>query len=366
MKAYLDNNRASKIDVQVMELMQQSLVEHYADPRARHSDAIKSRTPLAQAYEKIKASIHAKDNDMVTIGSSVDELHCRLLISIYVNSVITGQKNQIILSASESDTVIEVAEYIASQGCRITILPLNSDGVVDTDMLKQTITTKTALVSITMVDAQSGAIMAIDEASQICSEHGVPLHSDASHAIGKLPIDVQMLDIDYLTLSSETVHGPTGVAMMHIKEGIKLPNLIQPSNNLVGIVGLGKALELAVDSQAFEMEDTRELRDALEESIREIEDHLIITPWALRTPNTLLAGFKDVSSDALVWELNRYGISVSGEKGRALTENTAADSIYKHTLVEFALSRYTSQEEMDYTIEKLKKSVEIIRTERAR
>ncbi len=364
MQVYLDNNRASLLDTQVFEAMQPICTTQYADPTARHSAAIAARAPLSQAYEKIRTSIHAKPEETIISGSSADALHCRLLIATYLGTIITGQKNQIILSASESDAIHETAAYIASQGCHVTILPLDSNGIVDLSLLKQVITPKTALVSLTMVDSQTGAIMPIDEVSQICAAHEVPLHSDITHAIGKLPVDMQMLGLDYLTLSTETVHGPSATAILAVKEGKIFPNLLLPSSNRADLVGLGKALELAVDAQAFEMEDVRELRDTLEEAIQEIPQNLVVTPWALRTPHTVMAGFKGVQNEALVWELNRHGISISAEKGCTLITNIGQERDYTHTLVSFALSRYTTEEEIAYTIEKLKEAVTLIREER--
>jgi len=353
MKVYLANNHTTLLDTQVLEAMQPHLTEQTPPPSI-----------LVQAREKISAALHTKAQDTLLFGATAQELQSRLLLSIYLNSIITGQKNQIILSANESHAVYQTAAYIASQGCRVTILPLTTEGLVDISMLRQIITPKTALVSITMVDAQSGAIMPLDEVSQICAEHEVPLHSDATHAIGKLPIDIQMLDIDYLTLSTETMHGPRSTALLAVKAEKMLPNLMQPYHDEAGITGMGKALELAADAQAFEMEDVLELRDTLEEAIREIPDHLILTPWALRTANTLMVGFKGVQSDALLWELERYGITAYTEEGRALIENSSADRAYTHTLIGFALSRYTTEEEINYTIEKLQKAVQVIREER--
>ncbi len=353
MQVYLDNNHHTIIDEQVRDAMLPLYSRYRAAPAT-----------LTEAQEKIKASLHAGEKQRLLFGTTAEALQSRLLLSVYLHTIITGQKNQIILSAAEHSSVYETAAYIASQGCRVTILPLTTEGIVDISMLHQVITSKTALVSVTMVDSQSGAIMPLDEVVQICAEHNVPLHSDATHAIGKLPIDLQMLDIDYLTLSTETVHGPRSSAVMAVKEEKLLPNLIEPHHDEAGIIGIGKALELAVDAQAFEMEDTRELRDTLEETINEIPDHLIITPWALRTPNTLMVGFKGVQSEALLWELQRYGITAYAEEGRALVENCSADKAYTHTLVGFALSRYTTEEEIDYCIEKLGKAVKVIREER--
>jgi len=353
MHVYLNNNHYTAMDAQVIETMQPILGAQKPDSSA-----------LSEAEEKIRASLHTATETMLLYGASADALHSRLLLSIYLNRIITGQKNQIILSAIESDSIYETAAYIASQGCRVTILPLTPEGVVDISMLRQVITPKTALVSVSMVDGQSGAIMPLEEISALCTEHEVPLHSDATHAVGKLPLDMQMLDIDYLSLSTETIHGPRSTAVIAVKPEAQLPMLSEPHHDEAGIIGMGKALELAIDAQAFEMEDTRELRDMLEEAIQEIPEHLILTPWALRTPNTLMVGFKGVQSETLLWELQRYGITAYAERGRALIENVSADRAYTHTLVGFALSRYSTEEEIAYTIEKLGKSIKVIREER--
>ncbi len=364
MKVYLDNNRATMLDTQVIEAMQPLYTEHYADPVAIHAEGTESQRLRDQAYAKIRASLHATEADMLIIGADPDALQSKLLLAFYMHTIMTGQKNHLILSAHASAAVHQTAAYIASQGCHVTVLPLTSDGIVDIALLKQTITPKTALVSIPMADAQSGAIIPLDEVSQICKESAVPLHTDASHLVGKLPIDVQMLDIDYLTLSAKTMHGPGGTALLFVKAGHALPNLTQPNHDHAGIVGLGKALELAVDAQAFEMEDVRELRDRLEEAVREIPEHLIVTPWALRTANTLLVGFKEVQSETLLWELSKRGIYASTEQGRHIIAEIGADPAYRHTLIGFALSRYTTEEEIDYTIEKLRDAVDFIRTQR--
>jgi len=356
MNVYLDNTHASKMDSQVLEVMQALYTERYSP--------IHAQIPLEEADAKIRASLHARASDKLTFGSSPEALHSRLLLAVYLNQIITGQKNQIILSASEDASVLQTASYIAAQGCRVTILPLTTEGIIDIEVLRRSITVKTALVSISMVDPQSGAIMPLDEAAQICASHDVPLHTDATHAIGKLPIDMQMLDITYLSLSTHTMHGPSSTALLCTKSDAMLPTLDLPVHDRAGQIGMGKALEQAVDAQAFEMEDVRELRDTLEEAIRDIPDHLIITPWALRSPNTLLVGFKGVHSEALLWELQRHNITVYAEEGRILIANTHADRAYTHCLIGFSLSRYTTEDEINYCIEKLIHSIKIIREER--
>ncbi len=353
------------LDQQVIDAMMPIYSDNYAIVDNKNAQQLQAKEAIDEAYEKIRASIHARSDDKFATFTSSDEAHIRLLLEIYMNKILTGQKNNIILSATESDVIYDTAQYLAEQGCRINIVPLNKEGIIDLEMLKDIITQKTALVSITMVDSTSGAIMPIDEVVQICKENEVPLHSDATHAIGKIPIDIQMLDLDYMSFSTETMHGPSGLALLYIKNGMELNNLIVPMHSRSEIIGMGKALELAADAQAFEMEDVRELRDKLEESIRQIDNHVIITSWAYRVPNTIVAGFKDVYSDALIWELAKAGISVYSEHSKgALVDNLGIDPAYRYTLVGFALSRYNSEEEIAYVVDKLTKAVKLIREER--
>jgi len=361
MRVYLDNNRATLVDPQVVEAIEPFYGELYADPRAPHKHAQDVAKQYSIAMEKIYTSIHASKSDSIAITSGADESNCRLLNSIYLHTILTGKKHHIIISERESEATMRAIRYMSEQGCHISVLPLDSNGIVDISMLRDTITPKTALVSVTMVDAQTGAIMPIDEIAQICQELKVPLHSDATHAMGKLPIDVQMLGLDFLTLSAETFHGVGGVGALYIKDGSGIEGLNIDNHNIMGTVGMGKALELSADAQAFEMEDVKELRDELEETLREIPDSLIISPWTHRVGNTILVAFEGVESEMLLWELDQVGISAYRETNRTLIESIGADVSLKHSLVGFALSRYSTQEEIDYAKEQITRCVTHIR-----
>jgi cysteine desulfurase len=363
MKVYLDNNHKTMTDPQVLEVATPFWTEHYSSHDAVYQHAKDARVAYSQALEKIYASIHAPKESQIAITSGADESNTRLLNSIYLNKILTGQKNHIIISQRESRAMMEVIEQISAQGTHISILPIDSNGIVDVELLKSTITPKTALVSVSMVDRESGAVMPIDEMISICRDNGVPIHTDATQAMGKAHMDVQMLDVDYLTLSAEVIHGIPGTGVLYIKDTNDLPNLIQTTNNIAGVVALGKALEQAIDAEAFEMEDARELRDELEEAIREIDGHQILVPWTYRAPHTIMVGFDGIAGDMLLWELGKAGIYGYTEDGRELVDAMEIEPKYRHTLVGFALSRYTTKEEIDYTIAKLKEAVEKIRTD---
>lgn len=360
MKVYLDNNRATMMDPQVLEEMSPIFGEVYADPSAPHSFAGNARKLYGIAMEKIYTSIHASKNDHIAITSGSDESNTRLFSSIYLQTILTGQKNHIVISERESDVINNAVMDMADQGCHVSVLPLNEDGLIEAESLRDVISKKTALVSVTMVDPDTGAIMPIYELGEICREFAVPLHSDATYAMGKIPIDVQMLGLDFMSLSAETFHGPAGVGALYIKDSSEINGLRRYSNNTSGIVGMGKALELSADAQAFEMEDVRELRDELEEFLCSIPDSVVVTPATHRVSNTVMVAFKDIESEMLLWELNQVGIWAYMESGRSIIEAIGADVDMKYSLLGFALSRYSTQKEIDYTKVQIKICLENI------
>jgi cysteine desulfurase len=192
---------------------------------------------------------------------------------------------------------------------------------------------------------------------------------------------MESLEVDSLAFSGETLHAPAGVGGLYLREGSELAPLIPGTRsgperyrggplNLAGIAGLGKALELAVDALDYEMEDTRELRDHLEEKLKELEGVHPLISWARRVPNTLLAAFEGVESEALLYELNREGIAAFSPtvhpfgvwRRASLVRSLGLDPALEHSLVGFALSRFNTEEEIEHTFEVLGKSLEYLRS----
>ncbi len=231
-----------------------------------------------------------------------------------------------------------------------------------------------------MVDSETGAINPIEEIGAICKKYDVPFHTDATYAMGKIEVDVSSLNIDFLSFSSETLHAPAGTGVLWLKEGRDISPLIQGTRypaqmsrggilNLSGIVGLGKAVEIANDALNFEMEDVRELRDHLEEEILKIDEVISLVPWSLRVPNTLFVAVKGVESESLLYHLNREGIALysfsinpCGEWDRKnIIETMKLDPILKHSTVGFALSRMNREEEIERTLKIFREKVEFLR-----
>jgi cysteine desulfurase len=379
MNVYLDNNRLTPVDPQVKAAMEPFLDEVHGALNAPHWAGARSRKAYNTALEKCYAALHAGEKDTIFFTSGAAEANVTLLMNLYTRFILTGRKNSIILSEREDPGLLETALWLEEQGVKVHRLPVGEDGTVDPEILTDYLTPRTALVSVTMVDPESGAINPIEEIVQIAHRYEVPVHSDATWALGKLPIDLQELELDYLSFSAETLHAPAGTGALYMRQGADLAPLIPGSGperyrggplNLAGIAGLGKAVELAADALDFEMEDARELRDQLEEGIKALPGTHPLIEWSKRVPNTLLVAFEGVESEALLYELNRDGVAAYsmsihpyGEwKRPPLVERLGLDAALKHSTVGFALSRFSTEEEIEYTLKTLQRALEYLRS----
>ena len=375
MRVYLDNNATTIVDPHVFVAMEPYFVQKYGNPNSLHAFASETHPAIKQAMEKIYAGIHAPKEDSVVITSCATESNNWVLKSIYFQYILTGRKNHIILSEVEHPSIIATAKFIESMGCRVTYLPINHEGLIDPQSVRDNITDKTALVSVMWVNNETGAIFPVQEIGDICAEHKVLFHTDAVQAIGKLPVDVQSFNVDYLTMSAHKFHGPKGVGALYMKKGKELLPLLHGGSqmggyrsgtlNVPGIIGMGKAMEQAVDALDFEMSDIREMRDTFENKLLEIPDTFVVTPRQKRAPNTILISFRGIEGESMLWDLNREGVAASTGSACAsedlesnpVMEAIGAEADLAHTAVRFSLSRYTTQEELDYTLEVVKRAV---------
>jgi len=375
MNVYLDNNATTIVDPQVFSAMEPYFVQKYGNPNSLHAFASDTHPGIKTGMEKIYAGIHANREDSVVITSCATESNNWVLKSIYFEYILTGRKNHIMISEVEHPSIIATAKFLESMGCRVTYLPINAEGIVEAQSVRDNITSKTALVSIMWANNETGAIFPVEEIGDICEEHKVLFHTDAVQAIGKLPVDVQSFNVDYLTFSAHKFHGPKGVGALYMKKGKELMPLFHGGSqmngyrsgtlNVAGIVGMGKAIEAAVDALDYEMTDVRELRDNFEDELLKIADTFVVTPREKRTPNTILISFRGIEGESMLWDLNRAGIGASTGSACA-SEDLEANSVMEaigaaedlaHTAIRFSLSRYTTQEELDYTLKVVQAAV---------
>ena len=379
MNVYLDNNATTLVDPHVFAAMEPYFVQKYGNPNSLHSFASETHPAIKQGMERIYAGINANHKDSVIITSCATESNNWVLKSIYFDYILTGKKNHIIISEVEHPSVIATAKWIESMGCKVTYLPINHEGLIEAQSVKDAITDKTALVSVMWANNETGAIFPVEEIGDICEEHDVLFHTDAVQAIGKTPVNVQGFNVDYLTFSAHKFHGPKGVGALYMKKGRELSPLLHGGSqmggdrsgtlNVPGIVGMGKAMEQAIEALGFEMSEIREMRDNFEEELLQIPDTFVVTPRNKRTPNTILISFRGIEGESMLWDLNREGIGASTGSACA-SEDLEANSVMEaigaeedlaHTAIRFSLSRYTTQEELDHTLAVVKRAVARLR-----
>jgi cysteine desulfurase len=227
---------------------------------------------------------------------------------------------------------------------------------------------------------ETGLVFPIRELAALCREKGILFHTDAVQAIGKLPVDVRQVPVDFLSFSAHKFHGPKGVGGLYVRKGAGITPLLHGGEqmggrragtvNVGGLIGMGLAMELAVQSLPFEATEVRRLRDRLEDAILGMEGTSVIGRRDLRTPNTILMSVKGVEGEALIWDLNRQGIAASTGSACAsesLEPNPTfvamcIDSDLAHTGVRLSLSRFTTEEEIERAIEGVRASIVRLRT----
>ena len=375
MKVYLDNNATTMVVTLVFEQMKPYFCEIFGNPNSLHQHGSASHPALRKAMDQLYAGINADDADDIVITSCATESINWVIKGVYYDYILNGNKNHIITSEVEHPAVISSCKFLETLGVKVTYLPVNSNGIIEIDTLKNAITDKTALVSIMWANNETGMIFPIEEIGALCKEKGVLFHTDGVQAIGKIPVDVKKANVDFMSFSAHKFHGPKGVGGLYIRAGQPLTSLLHGGEqmggrrsgtlNVAGIVGMGKAMELAVAHLDFEKSTIKKLRDRLEDAILQIPDTLVIGTKEQRVPNTILVSIKGIEGEAMLWDLNKNGICASTGSACAsedlesnpVMEAIGAEADLAHTALRLSLSRFTTQEEIDYTIDVLNKAV---------
>lgn len=380
MRVYLDNNATTMVAPEVVKEMEPYFSQKYGNPNSLHDFGRETHPGIQKAIDQIYTAINAHDNDDIIITSCATESNNWVLKSIWLDKILNGDKNHIITTEVEHPSVLATCKFLESQGVKVTYLPVNHDGVVEAHVVKSFITNKTALVSVMWANNETGMIFPVKEIAEICRENDVLFHTDAVQAVGKIPVDVQDVKPDFLSMSAHKFHGPKGIGALYIKDSQKLSPLLNGGEHMGGrrsgtlnvpyIVGMGKAIEMATQNIDETMKKVRALRDKLEDALLKIPDTFVVGDRERRTPNTMLISIRGVEGEGMLWDLNRYGIGASTGSACAsedLEANTVMlaigeDPELAHTGIRLSLSRYTTEEEVDYVIEHFTKAVERLRS----
>ncbi len=378
-RIYLDNNATTIVDPQVVAEMEPFYSRMYGNPNSLHSFGIEVRPYLHRAMERLYAGIGAGDDDDIIVNSCATEGNNTVIMGMYFSLLKDTRKKHIVTTQLEHPCVREACRFLENHGVKVTYLAPDSNGLITADMVAAVIDERTALVSVMWANNETGLVLPVKEIAAVCREQGVYFHTDAVQAIGKLPVDVQDVGVDYLTFSAHKFHGPKGVGGLYVRKGATLPPLLHGGEQMGGhragtvnvpaMVGMAKAMELAVEALDYETREVARLRDKLEDALLRIDDVLVVGSRAQRTPNTVYASIRGVEGEAMIWDLNQHGIAAStgsacaSESLEASPILTAigADRELAHTGVRFSLSRFTTAEEIDYTIAVVEKAVARLR-----
>ncbi|OYZ65719.1 MAG: cysteine desulfurase NifS, partial [Sulfuricurvum sp. 24-42-5] len=277
-------------------------------------------------------------------------------------------------------SVLSACKFLEDQGVKVTYLPVNDQGVVEAHTVRSFITEKTALVSIMWANNETGMIFPIKEIGEICKEKGVLFHTDGVQAVGKIPVDMQDVHVDFMSMSAHKFHGPKGIGALYIRDSQKLTPLLHGGEHMGGrrsgtlnvpyMVGMAKALELATENLQEKMASIAAKRDRLEDALLSgLTDVFTVGNRANRTPNTILISIRGVEGEGMLWDLNNALIGASTGSACASADLEAnsvmlaigADNELAHTGIRLSLSRFTTDAEIDYVIERFESAVKRLR-----
>ncbi len=381
MEVYLDNNATTMVDPKVYEEMKPFFCDIYGNPNSLHKFGAGTHPKMVEALDFLYEGINASDEDDIIITGNACESINTVLKSIWIDKILNGEKKHIITTEVEHPAITATCKFLETQGVSVTYLPVNDEGVLEAETVKAFIKDETALVTVMWANNETGKIFPIKEIGLICKAAGVPFHSDATQAIGKVPVDVQECNIDYLTFSAHKFHGPKGVGGLYVKKGSELTPLIHGGEQMGGkragtvdvssMVGMGWAMHLATSTMAlaYEKNHVSKLRDKLENAILELPETIVIGGKDNRTPNTTLISIRGVEGESMLWDLNQKGVGASTGSACASEDLEAnpvmnafgSDSELAHTGVRFSLSRFNTEEQIDYAIKVVTEAVTRLR-----
>ncbi len=363
---YLDNNATTMIDPEVVDAMMPFLRTRYGNPSSIHSFGGDVGMDITKARLNVAEFIGAEyDYEIVFTGSGTESDNMAILGSL----AYYRDKRHIITTRVEHPAIIALCKKLERDGYRITYVPVDSTGNLEIDVLKEAVDDDTAIVSVMYANNETGVIFPVEEIGEFLSEREIPFHVDAVQAAGKIPIDVNKIKCDLLTISGHKFHAPKGIAALYVRRGTRMRPILYGGHqekgrrpgteNVPGIVGMGKAAELAVKHLKDHSEMAR-LRDKLEEGLLSTFKNASLNGnRENRVPNTTNIGFEFIEGEAILLYLDEKRIAASS--GSACSSGSLEPShvlramgvpfTSAHGSIRFSLSRFTTEEEIDYTLE---------------
>ncbi len=373
---YLDNNATTKIHPEVFEAMIPHFTLLYGNPSSMHTCGGVVAKQIAGARESLATLIGSDPDEIIFTSGGTESDNMAIRGVIEANPA----KRHIVTTRVEHPGVLATAKWLQSKGYEVTFLEVDRDGSLDWDVYRRALRSDTAIVSIMWANNETGVIFPVAELARIAWEKGIPFHTDAVQAVGKIPIDLRATKISLLSLSGHKLHGPKGIGALYVRKGTRLSPILfgghqeqgrRPgTENTASIIGLGKAAALAQRNIAEENGRVKALRDKLENSLlAAIPRSQINGDRINRLPNTTNISFEFVEGEAILLRMNELRIAASS--GSACTSGSLEPShvlramgipfTMIHGSIRFSLSIFNTEEEIDYVIEKLPRIIADLR-----
>ena len=374
---YLDNAATTQVYPEVLETMLPYFTEYYGNPSAIYSFAGEAKRAVDEARKNVAELINARTDDIYFTGggSESDNWALKATAEAYAS-----KGKHIITSTIEHHAILHTCEYLEKKGYEITYVNVDENGTIKMDELKAAIRPDTILISVMSANNEIGTIQPIAEIGKLAHEHGILFHTDAVQAFGHIPLDVEAMNIDMLSASGHKINGPKGIGVMYIRKGVKILSFIHGgaqerkrragTHNVPGIVGIGKAAEIAKNTMQERSAKEIALRDHLiERVLNEIPYVRLNGDRTNRLPNNANFCFRFIEGESMLILLDQAGIC--GSSGSACTSGSLDPSHVllaiglpheiAHGSLRLTLSEKNTMEEIDYTVDELKKIIERLR-----
>lgn len=377
-KIYFDHNATTPVLDEVFEAMVPFLKDQWGNPSSIHWAGRGTRKAVEDARERVCALLNCAPLELIFTSSGTEGDNHAIKGLAYAQK---NKGNHIITTKVEHPAVLSTCKHLQKEGFEVTYLDVDKDGLISLDELTKAITPKTILISVMFANNETGVLFPIKEIGKIAKEKGVAFHTDAVQAAGKIKIDVQDLNVDLMTISGHKLYGPKGVGALYIKRGTRLVPIIHGGHqernrrggteNVPGIVAMGKAAEIAMRDMDKETEHLQMLKERLEKGMIEKIPHIKVNGHPdKRLPNTSNISFEFVEGESLLLNLDMKGIAASS--GSACTSGSLEPSHVlvsmglshelSHGSVRFSLGKSNTVEEIDYLLEIMPPIVERMRS----
>lgn len=365
---YMDNNATTKVDPKVVEEMIPYFMESYGNPSSMHILGGQAGIKLKEARANVAGLIGAQPEEIIFTSCGTESDNTAIWAALRSNP---GKKH-IVTTRVEHPAIKNLAEYLAKNGYRVTFVPVDRKGRLDMDFFYESLTDDTAVVSVMWANNESGVIFPIEEIAPVLRDRGIVFHSDAVQAVGKLPVNMEKVEVDMLSLSGHKLNAPKGVGALYVRKRTKFSPFLMGGHqekgrrggteNVASIIGLGKAAQLALERHEEVNTRVRALRDRLEKELLErIPNSMVNGDQEMRLPNTTSIAFEYVEGEAILLMMNELGICASS--GSACTSGSLEPShvlramgvpfTAAHGSIRFSLSTYNTDQEVDFIIKKL-------------